>query len=126
MMRNSLIIILVGVIFFGCNSKEKPVNDLEKVFTDLKEDEYWGIYYNEYLFEFYGHYVKFMPDGTYKNFKWDRYGKKHEKDTTEIKKWKVTEDSIFYYNYRFQFKVVLINERVIMVSRGDKKVDLMF
>src|SRR5690606_26200768 len=67
-----------------------------------------------------------MPDGTYKNFKWDRYGKKHEKDTTEIKKWKVTEDSIFYYNYRYQFKVVLVIERAILVSRGDKKVDLMF
>lgn len=70
MMKNSLIIIL-GVIFFGCNSKEKPVNDLEKVFTDLKEDEYWGVYYqNDECFKFNGYYRKFFLDGTYKKYKW--------------------------------------------------------
>lgn len=29
-------------------------------------------------------------------------------------------------NFSFQFKVVLVNEGAILVSRGDKKVDLMF
>src|SRR5690554_1496147 len=126
MMKNSLIIIL-GVILLGCNSKEKPINDLEKVFTDLKEDEYWGVYYqNDECFKFRNYYIKFYEDGTYKNFSWYRNGNRTETDTGETKLWKVTEDSIFYYNYRFQFKVVLINGGVIMVSRGDKKVDLMF
>ena len=125
MMKISLIILL-GIILLGCNSKEKSVNDLEKAFTDLKEDEYWGIYSKYYNFEFYGHYIKFMSDGTYKYYKWDRYGNKHEKDTTEIKLWKVTEDSIFYFNYRFQFKVVLINDGAILVSSGDKETSFMF
>lgn len=126
MMKNSLIIIL-GIILLGCNSKTKSVNDLEKVFTDLKEDEYWGVYYqNDECFKFRNYYIKFYEEGTYKNFSWYRNGNRTETDTGETKLWKVTEDSIFYYNYRFQFKVVLINEGVIMVSRGDKKVDLMF
>lgn len=125
MVRNYLLILLI-IALAGCNSDKKPSNDLEKIFTDLKEDEYWGVYYQYYSYEFYGHYIKFMPDGTYKNYKWDINDEKHEKDTAEVKKWKVTKDSIFYYNYRFQYKVVLANEDAILVSSGDKKVDLMF
>lgn len=125
-MRRTSFLIMLVIFFVGCSSKTKPINDLEKVFTDLKEDEYWGVYYNYYSYEFYGHYTKFMTDGTYKNYKWDIYDEKHEKDTTEIKKWKVTKDSIFYYDYRFQYKVVLANEGAILVSSGDKKIDLIF
>jgi|SRR5690606_7074363 len=123
--KNSLLLIF-SLFLYGCNTEKSDLNDLEKAFTDLKEDEYWGVYRNYDCFEFNGYYRKFYQDGTYKKYKWDRYGKRFEADSVETKLWKVTEDSIFYYNFRFQYKVVLINDGVILVSKGDKKVDLMF
>lgn len=124
-MRNILLFFLL-LFIIGCNSKTKNSNDLQKHFTNLKEDEYWGIYSAYDNYKFNGQYTKFFSNGTYKDYGWDRYGKKYQADTLEIKKWKITEDSIFYYNYRFKYKVVLINEGAILVSAGNKKVSFMF
>ncbi|HLV46702.1 MAG TPA: hypothetical protein VKY32_06640 [Flavobacterium sp.] len=125
-MKNGLLIIF-SLFLWGCNTDKRDLNDLEKAFTDLKEDEYWGLYYhNDECFKFRNRYIKFYQDGTYKDFSWYRNGNRIETDSYETKLWKVTEDSIFYYNFRFQYKVVLINDGVILVSKGDKKVDLMF
>lgn len=124
-MRNILFLFLF-LFIIGCNSKKNDTNNLQKYFTDLKEDEYWGIYSAYGNFKFTGQYTKFFSNGTYKDYGWDRYGKKYQADTLEIKKWKITEDSIFYYNYRFKYKVVLINEGAILVSAGNKEVSFMF
>ncbi|WKW46809.1 hypothetical protein P3875_01670 [Myroides sp. JBRI-B21084] len=124
-MKNSLIVLIV-VLFFSCNSKENQSNDLQNFFTDLKGDEYWGIYSAYHNFKFNGNYVKFYNNGTYKNYKWDKYGRKFEADTIEIKKWSVTKDSILSYNFRFRYKIVLINEGAILISSGGKETTFMF
>lgn len=124
-MRNSLII-LVTILFFSCNTKENQLNDLQNCFTNLKEDEYWGVYAAYHNYKFDGEYVKFYNDGTYKDYKWDKYGRKFEADTIEVKKWSVTKDSILSYNFKFKYKIVLINEGAILVSSGEKETTFMF
>jgi len=124
-MKNSLIV-LIAILFFSCNTKENVSNDLHNYFTDLKEDEYWGVYSAYDNFKFDGNYVKFYKDGIYKDFKWDKYGNKFEADTIEVKKWDITTDSILSYNYRFKYKIVLINEGAIFISAGDKRTSIMF
>lgn len=124
-MKTSLII-LITILFFSCNTKENVSNYLQKSFTDLKEDEYWGVYSAYDNFKFDGNYVKFYRDGTYKDFKWDKYGNKFEADTIEVKKWDITSDSILSYNYRFKYKIVLINEVAILISAGNKRTSFMF
>lgn len=108
--------------FIGCTSNNK----LEDVFTNLEEDEYWGVYNGNNNFKFQGTYVKFYKNGTYKYFGWDIYKKKYEGDPYEIKKWKVTEDSILYFNFRFKHKIVLINEGTIIVTAGKNRAEYIF
>lgn len=53
--KNSLLLIF-SLFLYGCNTEKSDLNDLEKAFTDLKEDEYWGVYRNYDCFEFNGYY----------------------------------------------------------------------
>ncbi len=123
-MKNSFII-LVTILFVSCSSRENESNDLQNSFTNLKENEYWGIYMAYDNFKFDGNYVKFFKDGTYRDFKWDKYGNKFEVDPIEIKKWDVTKDSVLSFNYH-KYKIVLINEGVILISSGKKRTSFMF
>lgn len=84
-MKNILLFFLL-LFIVSCDSKKNETNDLQKHFTDLKEDEYWGIYSAYDNFKFTGQYTKFFSNGTYKDYGWDRYGIKYEADTLEIKK----------------------------------------
>lgn len=107
--------LLFGILF-SCNSN---TTEIKKHFINLKEDEFWGLYSNSDCFKFNGHYVKFYDNDEYKDFQWDNQGNINETNIYEKKKWNITKDSILSYNYRFKYKIVLINDGAILVSAGD-------
>lgn len=111
------IFIVVFLLLISCNSNNS--SEIKSHFVDIRDDEFWGLYTKTDCFKFTGHYIKFYKNDIYKDFQWDTNGNLSEVNIHDDKKWNVTNDSILSYNYRFKYKIVLINEGTILVSSGN-------